>query len=117
MSVLCIDILYRIVILKTSGQNFIDSVFRRFGLPFDVIVNQNPAQLYNSNLIIVINFGRDRVLIIRCNRNYTEFSQLKRMAASLYFQGLSGIGENQETENYTELNNYTFKPCFYAVRI
>ena len=80
-----------------------------------MIVNQNRDLLYNPNLIIVINFGRDQVLIIRCNRNYTEFSQLKRMAVSLYFQGFSGIGENQGIENYTELNNYTFKPCFYAV--
>lgn len=75
-----------------------------------MIVNQNPVLLYNSNLRIVLNFGRDRVLIIRCNRNYTEFSQLKRMAASLYFQGFSGIGENQEIENYTELYNYAIMP-------
>ncbi len=71
-----------------------------------MIVNQNRVQLYNSKLIIVLNFKRDRVLIIRCNRNYTEFSQLKRMAVSLYFQGFSGISENQGIGNYTELNNY-----------
>ncbi len=71
-----------------------------------MIVNQNRVQLYNSKLIIVLNFKRDRVLIIRCNRNYTEFSQLKRMAVSRYFQGVSGISENQGIGNYTELNNY-----------
>ena len=88
---------------------------RVFGLRSDVIVNQNRAQLYNSNLRIVLNFNRDQVLVIRCNRNYTEFNQLKRMAASLYFQGFSGISENQGIENYTELYNYTFGRCFYAV--
>lgn len=83
---------------------------RRLGLPFDVIVNQNREQLYNPNLRIVINFGRDRVLIIRCNRNYTEFITLKRTAKSLYFQGFWGIGENQGMENYTELHIYSVMP-------
>ena len=32
-----------------------------------------------------------------------------------YFQGFSGVIENQGIENYTELNNYTVMPCFYAV--
>ena len=80
-----------------------------------MIVNQNRAQLYNPNLRIVLNFNRDQVLIIRCNRNYTEFIALKSSAASLYFQGFSGIGENQGMENYAELYNYTFGRCFYAV--
>lgn len=75
---------------------------------FDMIVNQNRAQLYNSNLIIVLNFSRDQVLKIRYNRNYTEFITLKRMAEMPYFQGFSGISENQGMKNYTESHNYTF---------
>lgn len=75
-----------------------------------MIVNQNRDLLYNSNLIIVINFKRDQVLTIRCNRNYTEFIALKRMAAILYFQGFAGISENQVLENYTELYIYSVMP-------
>lgn len=81
--------------------------FWRLGLQFDMIVNQNRRLLYNSNLIIILKFKRDQAVIIRCNRNYTEFSQLKRMAEMPYFQGFSGISENQAIENYTELNIYT----------
>jgi len=121
--VLCIDILYRLVILKIKHDvfirieslHFVDTDFRRFGLRSDVIVNQNRDLLYNPNLRIVINFNRNQAVIIRCNRNYTEFSQLKRTAKMPYFQGFSGIGENQGMENYTELHNYTFGRCFYAV--
>lgn len=32
-----------------------------------------------------------------------------------YFQGFTGISGDQARENYTELYNYTFEPCFYAV--
>lgn len=106
--VLCMIILYSLIILKIKHDVFIRIEFRRFGLLPFLIVNQNQELLYNLNLRIIINFKRDQVLIIRCNRNYTEFSQLKRMAASLYSQGFSGIGENQGMENYTELYIYTF---------
>ena len=76
-------------------------------MPGDVIVNQNRDLLYNRNLRIVINFNRCQVLIIRCNRNYTEFIALKRTAKTPYFQGFVGIGENQGMDNYTELHIYT----------
>ena len=80
-----------------------------------MIVNQNRELLYNPNLRIVLNFNRNQAVIIRCNRNYTEFIALKRNAKMPYFQGFSGIGENQGIENYTELYIYTFGACFYAV--
>lgn len=114
MFVLCIDILYSLVILKIKHDVFIRiefyTDFRVFGLLPILIVNQNRALLYNSKLINILNFNRDQVLIIRCNRNYTEFIALKRTPEMPYFQGFSGISENQGMENYTELNNYTVMP-------
>ena len=80
-----------------------------------LIVNQNRAQLYNSNLRIVLNFSRDQVHITRQNNNYTEFIALKRTPKTPYLQGFSGISDNQGIGNYTELHNYTVMPCFYAV--
>lgn len=75
-----------------------------------MIVNQNQELLYNPNLRIIINSKRDQAVIIRCNRNYTEFSQLKRVAEMPYLQGFAGISENQGIENYTELHNYAIMP-------
>ena len=108
MFVLCIDILYIELSYQARINVFIDSIFRCLGLHFDMIVNQNWRQLYNSKMRIILKFKVDLVLNIRCNNNYTEFSQLKNSAASLYFQGLPGISENQALENHAELNNYTF---------
>ena len=79
MFVLCIDILYRKIILKIWNWVYEDQLilpdFWRFGLHFDVIVNQNRDLLYNSNLIIVINFraaawGSGCAILQK--QNYTE---------------------------------------------
>lgn len=59
--------------------------------------------------------GRFLRPLIRDNHNYTEFIALKKNAKTPYFQGFPSVSKNQEMKNYTELNNYTSEPCFYAV--